>query len=117
MGKMNEALRNAFVDALEHEDDKTIQQRTGLPTKRCEEIYDLLLLARLDAIPELSRDEELIQTAIEGLKFFYPELSNTETVTKIKAGLKVLNTGNDQLDYENVRDQVERLVTMLYGRR
>lgn len=46
--KTLELVRKAFVDLLDGcGGPKEIQRNTGLPLKRCEEIYDLYLLAQL----------------------------------------------------------------------
>ena len=52
----------------------------------------------------------IVQTAIEGLTEFYPELADTAIADTIRKKVEVPETGNDQTDYEKVRDQVERLV-------
>ncbi len=42
-----EKLRKAFVDLVDGNDAGEIRRMTGLPIERCEEIYNLYLLALL----------------------------------------------------------------------
>jgi hypothetical protein len=51
--------------------------------------------------------EDFIQTAIENLTEFYPDITHKEVVAAIRAKVTVPDTGNAQKDYEAVRDQVE----------
>lgn len=60
--------------------------------------------------PEKQRAERIKDNAVEGLTEFYPELTDQQFALKIKGQLIVPDTGNDQEDYENVRDQVERII-------
>jgi hypothetical protein len=52
----------------------------------------------------------LVERAIVGLMEFYPELSDPAYADAVAKKVEVPHTGNDQADYENVRDHVERLV-------
>ncbi len=55
---MKEKLRAALVDVLEGcGGPNAIHAMTGLPMARCEEIYDLYLLAALDALPDENNAE------------------------------------------------------------
>lgn len=55
-------------------------------------------------------EENLFQKAVNGLTEFYPELKDKTLVASIRTKVSTPDTGNHQADYENVRDQVERLV-------
>jgi len=57
-----------------------------------------------------TRAEKLTEQVIDGLREYYPELDNDRITSQIKARVTVPDTGNDQKDYENVRDQVEAKV-------
>lgn len=57
----------------------------------------------------LTLADELFHDAIEGLREYYPCLHKPTVVAELRHRVKVPDTGNNQLDYENVRDQVERL--------
>ena len=56
------------------------------------------------------RRAQIIKQAVEGLTEYYPQLENKSLVQQINEQVTVPDTGNDQADYENVRDQVERLL-------
>jgi hypothetical protein len=49
----------------------------------------------------------LVQTAIEGLVEHYPELKRKSVAAAVKKAVKVPDTGNSQVDYENVRIHIE----------
>ena len=55
-------------------------------------------------------DTDLVDEAIENLREFYPELGDRAYANAIARKVEVPDTGNRQADYENIRDQVERLV-------
>jgi hypothetical protein len=55
------------------------------------------------------RAERLFATAVEGLTEYYPVLGKADVVAEIKDKVEVPDTGNDQTDYETVRDRVEAL--------
>jgi len=55
------------------------------------------------------RERRIIETALQGLFEYYVCLSDSTLVGEIEESVQVPNTGNDQADYENVRDQVERV--------
>jgi hypothetical protein len=55
-------------------------------------------------------DDFVFATAIEGLTKYYPELENGDLIQQIRERVAIPDTRNAQADYENVRDQVERLV-------
>lgn len=62
-----------------------------------------------EAIAErFNRAERIKEAAVSGLVEYYTCLHDGTFVEEVKSGLKVPNTGNNQLDYENVRDQVEK---------
>ena len=63
----------------------------------------------MNMIQPLSRNEELLKSAIDGLVEFYPHLTRADVLAEIKGTVKVRDTGNDQSDYENARDQVEKI--------
>jgi len=54
------------------------------------------------------RERRIIEQALSGLVEYFACLHDDVFVAEVESGLTVPNTGNDQLDYENVRDQVER---------
>ena len=64
-----------------------------------------------DAVPltAKSRADKLFDAAVEGLTEYYPALKRPEIVAEIKGKVEVPDTGNDQTDYETVRDRVETL--------
>ena len=53
---------------------------------------------------------DIVEDAIKGLTELHPELQDPAYADAIARKVEVPHTGNDQADYENVRDQVERLV-------
>lgn len=55
------------------------------------------------------RDRELFKDAVSDLKELYPILRNFFVARSILGKVEILNSGNDQNDYEHVRNQVERL--------
>lgn len=57
-----------------------------------------------------SRFDQLFSAAVDNLQEYYVELEEGEIVAGIKDRIKPVDTGNDQSDYESVRNQVERLV-------
>lgn len=66
----------------------------------------------LKKIEELSikyREADLKEAAIEGLREYYTCLHDETFVKEVLGCLTVPNTGDDQKDYENVRDQLENL--------
>ncbi len=73
--------------------------------------YDFGVRLRVpdDEEKSLSRAEQLLKDAIDGLVEFYPELTRPDLLAEIKEEVKVRDTGNDQSDYENAKDQVEKL--------
>jgi hypothetical protein len=50
----------------------------------------------------------IFDSAIEGLKEYHPELHNPKVVEEIRSLVEVNNTGNNQRDYEETRNQVEK---------
>lgn len=62
-----------------------------------------------DAPEKPTREERIKEAAISGLLEYYACLHDGTFVEQVKSALLVPGTGNDQLDYENVRDQVERM--------
>jgi hypothetical protein len=57
-----------------------------------------------------TRFDGLFNAAIEGLIEFYEELENADIVSEIKERIMDVDTGNDQKDYETIRNKVEGLV-------
>jgi hypothetical protein len=55
------------------------------------------------------RDEAIIDAVESNLKEYYTCLHDTTLAAELCSVLVVPNTGNDQKDYENVRDQLERM--------
>ena len=55
------------------------------------------------------RAEGLVNSAIFGLQEYYECLNDTTLAKEFASAITVPNTGNDQKDYETVRDAVERL--------
>ena len=54
------------------------------------------------------RAERIKEAALSGLQEYFACLHDATFVAEVKSTLIVPDTGNDQLDYENVRDQVEK---------
>lgn len=59
------------------------------------------------------RAAALYEQAIAGLQEYYACLSDNNFCIELEASIKVPDTGNDQLDYENVRDQIEKQLRLL----
>jgi hypothetical protein len=57
-----------------------------------------------------SRFERLFGSAVEGLIEFYDELGQADVLSHVKERVHDVDTGNNQQDYENIRNQVEGLV-------
>jgi hypothetical protein len=57
-----------------------------------------------------SRFERLFSSAVEGLIEFYDELGQADVLSHVKERVHDVDTGNDQQDYENIKNQVEGLV-------
>lgn len=55
------------------------------------------------------REAKIIDAVEANLLEFYTCLNDTTLAAELCSVLVVPNTGNDQLDYENVRDQLERM--------
>lgn len=55
------------------------------------------------------RNELIWQDAIGSLAPYYPCLMDGTLVAEWYSIVKIPNTGNNQLDYQNVRDQLEKL--------
>ena len=49
----------------------------------------------------------IVQVAIEGLVEHYPQLKRKSVVESVRKQVKIPDMGNDQADYENVRNQIE----------
>lgn len=56
-----------------------------------------------------TREEKILESAIEGLREYYACLNYKKTHEAIAAAVKIPNTGNDQIDYENTKAQVEKI--------
>jgi hypothetical protein len=57
-----------------------------------------------------SRFERLFSNAVEGLIEFYDELGQADVLSHVKERVHDVDTGNDQQDYEKIKNQVEGLV-------
>ena len=57
-----------------------------------------------------SRFERLFSSAVEGLIEFYDELGQADVLSHVRERVHDVDTGNDQQDYENIKNQVEGLV-------
>lgn len=55
------------------------------------------------------RAAAIYEQAAWGLLEYYPCLNDQTLCLEFESVVKVPDTGNDQLDYENVRDQLEKL--------
>lgn len=86
----------------------TVEVADATPEEAEEARPNLVLVDEVDQ--EMSREDELFEQAVVGLRQFYDELEDDALVVQIKAKVEVPDTGNDQADYEAVRSQVERLV-------
>lgn len=54
--------------------------------------------------------EALLTEVFDGLEEYYPALSTTAARRFIASKVMLRETGNVQLDYENLRDQVEAVI-------
>jgi hypothetical protein len=59
---------------------------------------------------ESSRFDDLFNAAVSNLVEYYEELNNVEIVMSIKQRVEEVDTGNDQNDYERIRNIVEKFV-------
>ena len=57
----------------------------------------------------MNRKEKIIENALSGLIEYYSCLNDTTLASELCSVLVVPDTGNDQNDYENVRNQLERM--------
>lgn len=57
-----------------------------------------------------SRFDDLFGAAVENLREYYDELNDSSIVAGIKDRIDLVDTGNDQQDYENIRNFVEFFV-------
>lgn len=64
----------------------------------------------VEVVVEPSRAERIKEQALSGLLEYHECLHDGTFVEEIRSSLVVPDTGNDQTDYENVRDQVERAI-------
>lgn len=62
------------------------------------------------AARRVQRERLLIETAFQGLFEYYECLSDSTFAAEIASTLVVPDTGNDQQDYEKVRDQIEAVI-------
>lgn len=58
--------------------------------------------------PLNERERGIFEDAVSGLQEYYACLNDGTLVGELESFIVVPDTGNDQLDYENVRDQVEK---------
>lgn len=56
-----------------------------------------------------TRADEIFKDAVDGLREYYPCLISQVIVARLRKLVNCCDTGNNQLDYENMRDQVEKL--------
>lgn len=56
-----------------------------------------------------TRADEIFKDAVDGLLEHHPCLKYPAVVRELRSLVQVPDTGNNQLDYENVRDQVEKM--------
>ncbi len=61
-----------------------------------------------------ARANGITADAVDGLRDYYPKRWYEKAVSKVRDQLNVPDTGNDQQDYEKVRDQLERLLDDIY---
>jgi hypothetical protein len=61
--------------------------------------------------PEVADMETTFTDAINGLREYHPILSNNGVVDAIRSMITLTDTGNQQNDYEHIRDQIEQLLT------
>jgi len=54
-------------------------------------------------------NELIFQDAVSGLTEYYPFLMDESLVGEFESCIKYPNSGNNQLDYQNVRDQLEKI--------
>jgi hypothetical protein len=54
-------------------------------------------------------NELIFQDAVSGLTEYYPCLMDESLVGEFESCIKYPDSGNNQLDYENVRDQLEKM--------
>ena len=57
----------------------------------------------------MNRSKQIILDAIDGLVEYYACLSDTTLAKEFASSIKVPETGNDQADYQVVRDQLEQM--------
>jgi hypothetical protein len=74
----------------------------GIRDRLVEQVRGLLSSTRL------TREDETYEAAVSGLTEYYPCLKNAALVAVIRGKVIVPDTGNQQADYEETRDQVER---------
>ena len=96
--------------------NKTVLRRYSIVSayihNQTEESWETMKTAirRLEGHGNEVQDEELFRQAVHGLTEFHPELKDKGLVASIRVKVGIPDTGNRQADYENVRNQVERLL-------
>jgi hypothetical protein len=109
----NEALKlalsvlDSFKEAGNIFDD--YKEVDGFTDEQYEEML-AVLRGMAEEVASKSRAEELFKQAVDGLREFYPALRNKSVRLLLRGAVTVPDTGNDQADYETVRDQIERLM-------
>lgn len=66
--------------------------------------------SREEAEAIVGRPIDHFDDAVEGLVEYYPALRSSKLVETLRKKVNIPDTGNEQKDYENVRDQIERLL-------
>jgi hypothetical protein len=57
----------------------------------------------------------LFTQAVKGLKEYYPVLGSNRIIKSIQDQVEIPDTGNDQKDYEVVRDRIEKCLNKFGG--
>lgn len=61
-------------------------------------------------LPTSTREEQIFSDAVDGLREFYMPLHDPSFVSTARSRISVPDTGNDQKDYEAVRDAIEEFL-------
>ncbi len=67
-------------------------------------------LEEYDERDEANRQASLLDSVFKNLQEFHPDLKDQITRTEIAKKIQFPTSGNNQQDYENLRNQVERLI-------
>ena len=111
---MNDIEQRIAAMSSQEKSDLLLELVTALHDEDTDRTYKTLrewgLEEDLEKKDERLTDACIIQSAIDGLREFYPVLNNPLVVEDVRIQVVVRDTGNHQADYQRVRDQVERLV-------